>query len=327
MNYELPASIRLSVEGIALERVGVSALRDAAEAVSMRYRREDMGGSSGGGLQIKTEAEALAYLVARMPATYAANARVLAEVERLLPDFSPQSVLDIGAGPGTASVAVGQAYSSIKSINLVEPNRFLQSIGKDVLSPYLVGADWQTDRVESFVPKIQYDLVLASYVLNETPLDKVHKLVEKIWTSCCGVMIILEPGTPQGAGIIQKIRDFAVQADNTYLLAPCPHDGGCPLVNQETRWCHFSVRTSRTKLHKTLKSGDAGFEDEKFSYVILSRFPASRSAYRLMGHPSGSKLREMQVCGPQGTETLQVSKSHPLHKLSKKLDWGDGFDI
>jgi ribosomal protein RSM22 (predicted rRNA methylase) len=209
---------------------------------------------------------------------------------------------------------------------LIEPNKFLKEAGQEFLSPFMAGAEWQTGQVETIKLDKMHDIVLASYVLNEIQPNKIGGLIQKLWTASSGILVVIEPGTPQGAGIIQRVRDFAT-AGGIEILAPCPHSAECPLKDTSSRWCHFAVRTSRTKLHKTLKGGDAGFEDEKFSYIVLSRFPATPPTYRLIGYPSGTKLREMQVCSPKGAETLQVSKSHPLHKLSKKLDWGDGFDI
>ena len=41
-------------------------------------------------------------MAARMPACYAAMYKVLEEVSMRLPTFTPQSMLDFGAGPGTA---------------------------------------------------------------------------------------------------------------------------------------------------------------------------------------------------------------------------------
>ncbi|RRT82253.1 hypothetical protein B296_00013320 [Ensete ventricosum] len=46
--------------------------------------------------------ETVAYVASRMPAVYSACHRVLREVRRRLPDFSPSKVLDFGAGPGSA---------------------------------------------------------------------------------------------------------------------------------------------------------------------------------------------------------------------------------
>lgn len=323
MNVELPLSLRAMIESRVLEKYPVAALTEAAMGVSGRYRRE---GAKAHDFQIASEVEALSYLAARMPATYAANRMVMAAIAVSYPDFAPQSVLDIGAGPGTSTLAAHHAFDAIDRSQLVEPNAHLRKAGIDLVSPAFTNARWDAAKAEDFHPDGTFDLVIASYVLNEIAPQKLGPFIEKLWNACSGVMMILEPGTPQGAGIIDIIRNGAI-ARHINILAPCPHANECPLAGIETRWCHFSVRTSRSKLHKTLKGGEAGFEDEKFSYIVLSRHKTTPPYYRLIGHPSGTKLREMQVCSPKGAETLQVSKSHPLHKLSKKLEWGDGFDI
>lgn len=323
MNVELPTLIRNLLERQILEKYTLSALVDAAIDVSVRYRREGKGHN----FQISSEVEALSYLAARMPATYAANIMAMSAITKLCPDFEPKSVLDIGAGPGTSTIAARHSFKTIESMQLVEPNYHLKKASLEYLLEPLHGATWVNSKVEEFKPSGTYDLVISSYVFNEIAPEKWPALIEKLWASCSGVMMILEPGTPHGAKVIETVRNGAI-ARNINILAPCPHNGACPLAEVETRWCHFSVRTSRSKLHKALKGGDAGFEDEKFSYIVLSRTKTQPQKYRIIGHPSGTKLREVQVCASSGAaETLQVSKSHPLHKLSKKLEWGDAFDL
>ena len=51
---------------------------------------------------------AVAYAVMRMPACYAAAAHVLHELRECRPDLQPGSMLDFGAGPGTATWAARQ---------------------------------------------------------------------------------------------------------------------------------------------------------------------------------------------------------------------------
>ena len=36
-------------------------------------------------------------------------------------------------------------------------------------------------------------------------------------------------------------------------------------------WCHFTQRLPRSRAHKQIKEADVPFEDEKFSYVALTR--------------------------------------------------------
>jgi ribosomal protein RSM22 (predicted rRNA methylase) len=93
MSFELPNTIRPTIEGRIIEKYSLSALTKAAEEISARYRREGVNGN----FQIKSEVEALSYLAARVPATYAANARVMAEIRKQIPDFYPKTISGGGA--------------------------------------------------------------------------------------------------------------------------------------------------------------------------------------------------------------------------------------
>src|SRR5262245_65089143 len=105
---ELKAALNRKLEGLSR----TEAARRAAQ-ISDTYR------SGGGSEAIKTEVDALAYALARMPATYAAVAASLNALIELVPDLAPESLLDVGAGPGTASWAAVEAFPSLKSFTLL----------------------------------------------------------------------------------------------------------------------------------------------------------------------------------------------------------------
>uniref|UniRef100_M1AWI6 Cytochrome C oxidase assembly protein cox11 n=1 Tax=Solanum tuberosum TaxID=4113 RepID=M1AWI6_SOLTU len=78
--------------------------------------------------------ETLAYVASRMPAVYSALYRVLSEVRRRLPGFSPAKVLDFGAGTGSAFWAVREVWPrSLSRINLVEPSQSMQRAGQSLI--------------------------------------------------------------------------------------------------------------------------------------------------------------------------------------------------
>eukprot|EP00887_Chlorella_sp_A99_P000173 scaffold13.g173.t1 len=91
-----------------LEAVAAVAAADVAPAGAGAAAAPAAAGAAGGG-PLYDEAAAVAYAVARLPACYAALQRVLSEVRQLRPEFRPASVLDYGAGPGTATWAAQQA--------------------------------------------------------------------------------------------------------------------------------------------------------------------------------------------------------------------------
>src|SRR5579883_2770198 len=95
---QLPIPLRQALEAL-LEQVPRKELAAAATAISEGYRHGRPSHA------IATPLQALAYAVARMPATYAAAAAVFARLSEVMPDFAPASLLDVGAGTGAGTWA------------------------------------------------------------------------------------------------------------------------------------------------------------------------------------------------------------------------------
>src|SRR5690349_1662806 len=98
MHPDLTKALDALLDGVSRKELAV-----AAQKMSAGYRE---GATS---QAIVTPAQACAYAVARMPATYAACTAVFARAAEAMPGFSPSSLLDVGAGTGAASwAAIGQ---------------------------------------------------------------------------------------------------------------------------------------------------------------------------------------------------------------------------
>ena len=52
-------------------------------------------------------------------------------------------------------------------------------------------------------------------------------------------------------------------------------------------WCHFAARVNRSALHRRLKEGQLGYEDEKYSYVAAAATGhlARPASGRIVRHP------------------------------------------
>ena len=104
-----------------LAQAATGGLSDASSALSRAYRA---GESS-------TQVSIQAYLTARLPATFAANARVLSAVNEVWPTFAPRSLLDVGAGPGVATWAAVAQWPGIADVTQVERDaRFAECAGR-----------------------------------------------------------------------------------------------------------------------------------------------------------------------------------------------------
>src|SRR5882672_6459380 len=124
---DLPAELKSALDA-KLEGVSRNDAAGRAASISQTYRE---GGGSGA---IKSETDALAYALARMPATYAAVVASLNAFREIRPDFSPKSLLDVGAGPGTASWAAAEAFSSLQDFTLLDANDALRKLALDLVS-------------------------------------------------------------------------------------------------------------------------------------------------------------------------------------------------
>lgn len=69
----------------------------------------------------------------------------------------------------------------------------------------------------------------------------------------------LESVTPEAdlhnaVALQQRASELRQTATGAHVLAPCPHDGVCPMDRQQAgrghTWCHFRQRFERTKLHR-----------------------------------------------------------------------------
>jgi ribosomal protein RSM22 (predicted rRNA methylase) len=96
---------------------------------------------------------------------------------------------------------------------------------------------------------------------------------------------------------------------------------GCALA--ESNWCHFGSRVARTRLHRQVKGGELGFEDEKYSYVTLAREPVTASP-RSPGTRPLRRARTAQDLRRGGVAERIVSKrDDEAYKWVQHARWGD----
>lgn len=322
MSFDLPPSLRLAADRL-MEGLSRRDLAARAGAISQRYRGG--GGSSG---VIAGREDAAAYVLTRLPATYAACARVLAEAAERAPDFTPVSLLDAGAGPGGGGWAATETWPQIETASLLDSNRAFLDIA-EVLArdgpPALAGAERLRIDLTAAGDWPRADLVLASYALAEIPQTALAGTVDRLWAAALGLLVVVEPGTPAGHRRLLAVRDRLIGAGAT-ILAPCPHALACPLV--EPDWCHFAQRLARSRDHRLAKGAQAPFEDEKFSYLVFARpeVHATAAAARVLAPPRQGKAGvELKLCAPDGRleHRFVARRDKAAYSLARRLDWGD----
>ena len=260
-----------------------------------------------------------------MPATYAAVTASLNALAEVSPGFAPESLLDVGAGPGTASWAAAEAFSSLTAFGLLDANSALRALALDLASDShrLRGMSYQQGEARAELARAEAaDLVVASYMIGEISEGERKTLAELMWAKTRDTLLVLEPGTPAGYARIIALRTQLIAA-GAHVAAPCPHDGQCPLEIPD--WCHFTQRLPRSQAHRQLKSAELAYEDERFSYVALTRAPASQRPARVLAQPVVSKVEvTAKLCTPEGVVIAKVPRRAKAdYARARRWRWGD----
>lgn len=316
----LPAELKAALDA-KLQGFSRTDAAQRSQKISTAYRA---GGGSG---TIKSEADAIAYALARMPATYAAVAASLNALTGIVPDFAPETLLDVGAGPGTASWAAAEAFPSLLDFTLLDANATLSRLALELARDssrlaecrYLPG-----DAGASLAEASQADLVLASYVINELSEADQSKYAAAMWAKARQALVVIEPGTPAGYARILALRQQLIAA-GAYVAAPCPHERPCPLTAPD--WCHFRQRLPRSQAHRQIKGAEVPFEDERFIYVALTRNPPATRAARVLAPPDAGKAEiTAKLCTEVGVALTKVPRrDKAAYAGARRWRWGDAI--
>jgi ribosomal protein RSM22 (predicted rRNA methylase) len=323
---QFPLELTRAIEAL-LEGVPRKDLAAAAQKMSLGYRQGETS------QPIATPLQATAYAVARMPATFAACAAVFARLAEVMPAFAPGSLLDAGAGTGAASWAAMAEWPDIASVQMLDRNPSLRALARQLAgSGPLANAEVLSGDLSAEKPRA--DLVVASYVLAELPQDQAASAARGLWQSAAGALALIEPGTPDGFARIRAARAALIEA-GAHVAAPCTHDRGCPLrsvggsrsdQNKVDDWCHFSQRLARSRDHMLLKEASVPFEDERYSYLVLTREKVAKGA-RILAPPLQTKPGlTFKLCDETGLRARFVaSRDKEEYRRVRKLEWGDLF--
>jgi ribosomal protein RSM22 (predicted rRNA methylase) len=309
-----------------------------------------------------TNAQRAAYLQVRMPATFAANLRVLREVrlrlaqplsssgdpaairstnasdspatqmpsaDSLQPAADIRSLLDLGAGPGTAMWAAAEVFPALERITLVERDAAFAETGQRIAQhsshPAVRSATWARQDLASDLHLDPHDVVVLSYAAGEAGDKQRAGLISRALGLAAVALVIVEPGTPRGFAHVLQAREQLIAARAT-LIAPCPHEVACPMAVAGD-WCHFAQRLERTGAHRRSKGATLGYEDEKFSYVAAGAL-ISRPAARIVRHPlKHSGHVQLTLCAAEGLKSRVITRSERLlYRAARHAQWGDEWN-
>ena len=318
-----PDYLQTAIEQLSAQ-AGWREVGAASRELSQRYRNANFTAPA-----VRDSADRIAYLAIRLPATFAANVHVFAELRRRAPQIEISSLLDLGAGPGTTLFAAAEVFSGLRHATLLEADPQWAKVGKQLAaagsSTAVREAEWLRRDLREPGELQPHDLIVISYALGELALPAVEAVIRRAWQAARKFLVVIEPGTKRGFAGVNAARSWLI-AQDANILAPCPHQLVCPMAAAND-WCHFSQRLERTREHRRIKSGALGHEDEKFSYVIASRLDLPAAAARIVRHPRRhSGHVQLELCTPEGLIRKTVTKSSgEAYKRARQAEWGEEF--
>jgi ribosomal protein RSM22 (predicted rRNA methylase) len=210
---------------------------------------------------------------------------------------------------------------------LVEASPVFRAVGKqlaaDMRQPHTT---WRrSDVAADELDDEPRDLVTLAFVLNELVPSARWPLVDRLWRLTTDTLLIVEPGTPAGWQRILAARRQLIEA-SAYVIAPCPHAFDCPVHPPD--WCHFAQRVARSRLHRRAKGANLSWEDEKFSYVAVSRKPATATEARVIARPrkAGGRVT-LKLCRSDGSASEQLfsRRDGVVFRRASRADWGSSM--
>jgi len=314
----IPLTLREAISKFCETAPGPEIARRAA-LQSARYR-------AGAASQIEASVDIAAYLTARLPATFAATSAALNHVRERAPDFQPASLLDFGAGPGTASWAAAEIWPGIQSICMKDRSERFLAAAKILAShsEHRGLRQAQSQNVSSFHEHETYDLIVAAYVVSELSDREVPDVTARLWSHCRGILVIVEPGTPNGYQRILRSRQALIE-QLAVIAAPCGGNESCPLASPD--WCHFAVRLPRSRDHMRAKGANVPYEDEKYSYVAAAResVPLIPASSRIIAPVNSTKAGlRFRLCTGRGISDKEIPRRNRAeYRLHIRKKWGD----
>ncbi|KAK4845856.1 hypothetical protein QYF36_009881 [Acer negundo] len=168
-----------------------------------------------------------------------------------------------------AVVAINSAY--IEAHSAYHGMGIVKSMGRS--SGYIaMHASLTSGQIDiCLIPEFLYTILVKSvYIITSARLH--HKCIYYGSAAICVAegagQVLVEPGTPQGSNIISQMRshilwmekrkcrkskdvnketskDLVTRRSGVHIVAPCPHDGACPL-EKSGKYCHIVQRVQRT---------------------------------------------------------------------------------
>jgi SAM-dependent methyltransferase len=273
-----------------------------------------------------------AYLLHFWPVSFVQVSLCLTMIGRLPGASAIGTALDLGAGPGAASLAMLEA--GVRRVSACDRSGAALALARKIAQSR--GFDLETRQWDALKstgqPTGSYDLIVVAHTLNELwpgHADRIPLrvgLLTRIGTLLApgGKLLVVEPALMKVAQEAIEVRDGLV-AEGFEVLLPCIWQGKCPALPQGT--CHGDFEWGPPReMVRISHAARIGRETLKMAWFVLRKKAAAPAPapdggvespdgglYRVVSEPLLSKSGRIRylVCGPLGRFALSAPKACP----------------
>lgn len=226
-------------------------------------------------------------------------------------------VLDLGSGPGTASIAVililsafPELTAEISAAEVADTHREAYAYLVSELAQKMGGSCTvhkpQSLDITQKIPEGEFDLIICANVLNELDLDKEGKIKFIMSVSrhlsADGNLLIFEPADLENAVYLREISR-EIKSQGLTLYAPCNDIRGvaCRISRCWTFCMYADIKPTRIMNALASNEEDAYRfinTDVKFSYAVFRKDGHRRCGYRIP--PDAKRARLSQIKRHEG---------------------------
>jgi len=239
------------------------------------------------------------------------------------------NVLDFGAGPATASLAL---LREDKKVNLSIYDKSLEMLA---VAEKLLKAERQVYRVyhdsRQALDK-KYDLIMVANALNEFSSEEEDIFIKNIDKSLSenGILLLLEPALKVTSRRLMNFRNKFLSFYKYQILYPCTHCQACQMLKSLDDWCHASLEGLNSRLVKQIDE-ITGYNKHRLKYAALifkKTSPLGKSHdYRIVTLPNKDRRGvEMTLCGTD-FYGKKLFKKDAEDLNGKKIKRCDFFDV
>ena len=324
----LPPPVENAISKI-LARQGAESWLERAQVLHQRYFQQQEDARQ---VHVHDFVDAQAYLALRASATYAQISGALAATCEMLPDWKPQTLLDLGCGPGTGLWAASTLLPTLSHATGVDQSSHFLSLGKRIFdeTSSAITATWKQQDALAYMRNdpTKYDLIIIANVLNELDGEQRQQLLQLAFDHCKQLLLIVEPGTPVGNRVTQSAATVLSQSGQ--LIAPYL---GRQHPASQAFWLHFPQRFTRPafarKLRQEMRDSPlmaSDWEEAKFCYVAVGKMAAPITAWGRSVGPVEMRngYLEVPILTADDLSVVKVLKRHKEeYAFAKKLRWGE----